>query len=85
VDSAFLMQVTRKAFVLLAEVGAPILLSSLAVGVGVALLQSITQVQDPTLTFIPKALVVAWVFWSSLPTIGLKFVEFTHECFGFVV
>jgi flagellar biosynthetic protein FliQ len=85
VDSAFFMHVTRKAFVLTSEVGAPILLASLAAGVCVALLQSITQVQDPTLTFIPKALVVGWIFWSSLPTISLKFVEFTHECFGCVV
>jgi len=44
-----------------AKVCAPILMVSLAVGFGMSLLQSVTQLQDATLTFVPKLIGVALV------------------------
>jgi flagellar biosynthetic protein FliQ len=44
-----------------AEVSAPILLVSLAVGLAISLLQSVTQIQEVTLTFVPKLIGVALV------------------------
>lgn len=45
---------------------APLLLTGLVVGVSVGALQAATQVNEPTLTFVPKALAVgtvgAWLF-----------------------
>jgi flagellar biosynthetic protein FliQ len=40
---------------------APILVVSLAIGLGISLLQSVTQIQEVTLTFVPKLLGVAVV------------------------
>ena len=44
-----------------AKVSAPILLVSLAVGFGMSLIQSVTQLQDATLAFVPKLIGVALV------------------------
>lgn len=44
-----------------AKVAGPILLMSLALGLGISLIQSITQIQEVTLTFVPKLAGVAAV------------------------
>ena len=36
------------------ELAAPMLLTSMAIGIGISLLQSITQISEATLTFVPK-------------------------------
>lgn len=36
------------------KVSAPILITAVVVGVGMGLLQSVTQIQEPTLSFVPK-------------------------------
>ncbi len=43
-------------------VGAPILLSSLVIGVLISIFQAVTSIQDMTITFIPKIIVSAVVF-----------------------
>lgn len=44
-----------------AKVSAPILLASMAVGFATSLIQSVTQLQDATLAFVPKLIAVALV------------------------
>ena len=44
-----------------AKVAGPILIMSLAIGIGISLIQSITQIQEATLTFVPKLVGVALV------------------------
>jgi flagellar biosynthetic protein FliQ len=45
-----------------AKLAAPIVLSSMVVGLLVSIFQSVTQIQEATLTFVPKLLVVGLVF-----------------------
>lgn len=48
----------RLAMEMLVTVCAPILLTALAVGLGVSLFQAVTQINEPTLSFLPKLLAV---------------------------
>lgn len=70
------IQVIRNAVFLGLAVAAPMLLTALLVGVLVSLVQAVTQIQEQTLTFIPKLLLVAFVFIVSLPWIVSKLVEY---------
>jgi flagellar biosynthetic protein FliQ len=45
-----------------AMLAAPLLISTLVVGLAVSIFQAITQINEATLTFIPKMIVVALVF-----------------------
>jgi flagellar biosynthetic protein FliQ len=45
-----------------AMLAAPLLLSTLVVGLAVSIFQALTQINEATLTFIPKMIVVALVF-----------------------
>lgn len=48
-----------RALVLAGELAAPLLVTSLVVGFAISVFQSITQIQEPTLSFVPKAIAVA--------------------------
>ncbi len=49
------------ALTLAAKLAGPLLITALAVGLLVSLLQSVTQLQEITLSFVPKAILVALV------------------------
>lgn len=52
------LDVMREGFLTIIMVSLPVLLTSMAVGLVISLLQAITQVQEQTLTFVPKLIAV---------------------------
>ena len=62
------IEIAREALVLLLKLGAPIMLTALAVGLLIALFQALTQIQEMTLSFVPKIIVVFGVLILFLPT-----------------
>ena len=53
-SDAQVIEIVSEAFQVAAMIAGPILMSALFVGVSVSLLQTITQIQEMTLTFVPK-------------------------------
>ena len=49
------VQLGVQAFEISMKLGAPILLTALVLGFGISLFQSVTQIQEATLSFVPKA------------------------------
>ena len=66
------------------KVAGPILVMSLAIGLGVSLLQSITQIQEVTLTFVPKLIGVALVVVISGNWMLQQLVSFTQNLFQLI-
>ncbi len=64
------IEMARAALVLMLTIAGPMLIAALIVGVVIGLLQALTQVQEMTLTFVPKLLVLGVVMLLSLPMIG---------------
>ncbi|MFM2044781.1 MAG: flagellar biosynthetic protein FliQ [Pseudomonadota bacterium] len=52
------IDVAREALYVTVIVSAPLLMLALVIGLGVSLFQALTQIQEQTLTFIPKILVL---------------------------
>ncbi len=52
------LDITREALFLIIECSAPVLLLSLVVGLVISIFQTITSIQEQTLTFVPKILAV---------------------------
>jgi flagellar biosynthetic protein FliQ len=67
----------RQAVLLSLLVASPLLVTALVVGIAVSLVQAVTQIQEQTLTFIPKLLVLALVFVLTLPWILSELVAYT--------
>lgn len=60
----------------------PILLVSLVVGFIISLLQAVTQIQDFTLTFVPKILAVFLCLFLFLPWMASVLLSFTTRIIG---
>ena len=61
---------------------APMLLSGLVVGLLVSLFQSVTQLNEMTMTFIPKMLVVALALLMFFPWMLQLMIDFVNNLFG---
>jgi len=81
VNSSEVLNIAVQALWVAAKLCAPILLTALIVGFAVSLLQSITQIQEATLAFVPKAVGVALALLLSGHWMITEIVTFTHELF----
>jgi flagellar biosynthesis protein FliQ len=66
-SSTLAVELIRQALTVALLVAAPLLITSLAVGILVSLIQAVTQIQEQTLTFIPKLVAMAVIFVIFLP------------------
>jgi flagellar biosynthetic protein FliQ len=80
-NADFVLDIGKQALILVLLLGAPMLLLGLAVGVLVSILQSVTQIQEMTLTFVPKivAVVMALIFFG--PWMLRLLTSFTLQLF----
>jgi flagellar biosynthetic protein FliQ len=60
----------RQAIWVLLEISAPAMIAALVVGLGIGLLQALTQIQEMTLVFVPKIIAIFVVLLVSLPFAG---------------
>ena len=65
-----------------AKIAAPILLSTMIVGLIVSLFQSVTQLQEFTLTFVPKLIVIVLVLLFSGHWMMTQMISFVHSLFS---
>ncbi len=63
------LEVIRDGVYVLIIISAPIMLTALIVGLIVALFQALTQIQEATLTFVPKVLAMLLVLVVTMPFI----------------
>jgi flagellar biosynthesis protein FliQ len=70
------IQLVNRALMMALMVAAPLLLTALIVGVVVSLVQALTQIQEQTLTFIPKLVAVTVVLLLFLPWMVRELVTY---------
>ena len=73
------LEIAQEALLLSIQIGAPILLVGLVVGVSIALVQALTQVQEITLVFVPKILAIFLAMFLFLPSMMAILVNFMNE------
>ena len=62
-------------------IAAPMLVVALVVGLIISVIQAVTQIQEQTLSFVPKLVAVAVTFIVALPWIIQVMVKYTSELF----
>jgi flagellar biosynthetic protein FliQ len=80
-DSQAAIDLCRNALLSALVIGAPMLLVGMAAGLVIGLIQALTQIQDQTVSFVPKLLAMAAVMIACLPWLMMRLVEFTREVF----
>ena len=78
------IEIATQTMIVTAKLCAPVLLVSLAIGLGVSLLQSVTQIQEVTLTFVPKLIGVGLVVVVAGHWMLAEMVSFTERLFDMI-
>ena len=79
------LDVARDAILTLVIVASPLMLVGLVIGVVISLFQAVTQIQEMTLTFVPKILVIFVSLLALMPFMLGTLVEFTQSLFARIV
>jgi len=83
-DMQNIVALGRSAIYTVLLVASPMLIFSLIVGTTIAILQGVTQIQEMTLTFIPKIIAVAVALIIFLPWMSSTLVGFTSHLFAMI-
>ncbi|KJS15903.1 MAG: flagellar biosynthesis protein FliQ [Peptococcaceae bacterium BRH_c4b] len=78
----FIIQITREALVMVLILSIPILLAGLLVGLVIGILQATTQIQEQSLTFVPKLIVTLVVMALLAPWMIRVMTGYTSELFA---
>jgi len=75
----WVVELSRRTIETALLIAAPILICTMVTGIAVSLFQAVTQINESTLTFLPKALAVALALVFFLPWMISIFVGFTTQ------
>lgn len=72
------IDITQQAIWLIISLSAPVMLVGLVVGVVIALVQALTQIQEMTLSFVPKMLAIFFSIFLFFPSMAAALIAFTE-------
>jgi len=78
----FVVQITNEGVLLTLLLCGPAMLVSMFVGLAVALFSATTQIQEQTLSFVPKMIAVFAVLAATGPWIGSTLLRYAQRCLG---
>lgn len=81
-ESADVLEIARESIIVVLKIGAPIMLAALIVGLVISLFQALTQIQEMTIAFVPKIIVIFAVFLLSMPFMLSTLITFTQQLAG---
>lgn len=79
------VDIARDAIIVSLKLGGPIMLLALVVGLAISLFQALTQIQEMTLTYVPKIVVILLAMMLMLPFMLTTLSNFTERLFDRVI
>jgi flagellar biosynthetic protein FliQ len=76
-----MLEAVRSALLITMKIALPILAAGLVIGLIVSIFQAVTSIQDQTLSFAPKMIVMIGVLILLLPWTVQRMIEFAREMF----
>lgn len=73
-----IVDLARQSIWVMLQIAAPMMIVALVVGVAIALLQALTQVQEMTLVFVPKIVAIFLVLLLALPFMGQAMASYMN-------
>ncbi len=78
-DETQIIEFTREAILLTITISAPVMIVGLVVGVAISLVQALTQIQETTLSFVPKILAIFGTIFFMFPLMIASMTTFTNH------
>ena len=76
---AMVVDLVRSALLVTLTLAGPLLAVAMVVGLAVSVVQAVTQIQEQTLSFVPKLLAVVGAFLAALPWMIQVMSKYTTE------
>ncbi len=83
-SNAEVLDIMRQVFLLAVRLALPFLLVSMVVGIVIAIFQAATQINEQTLTFVPKLLAILIVLGLTGSSMLNMMQEFVRDLFGMI-
>ena len=80
-DQVAVIEIGRESLYQILLISGPIMLAGMAIGIVISLFQALTTIQEMTLTFVPKIIVVFVATVIFLPFMMTSLIEFSHSLF----
>ncbi len=84
-NAADAVDLAHETIIVALKLGAPVMLLALAVGLVISFLQALTQIQEMTLTFVPKMIVILLSLLVLLPFMLTTLTNFTESLVGRII
>lgn len=79
-----ILNLTKEGILMVILASAPAIIASLIVGLGIAIFSATTQIQEQTLSFAPKMIVVYLALLACGAPLGSMLINYTKTCFHLI-
>ena len=80
-DQVAVLEVSREVFFIILKTGGPIMGAGLIIGLLIAIFQTLTSIQEMTLTFVPKIIIIFGAVIVFMPFMITSILEFTRSLY----
>lgn len=80
-NEADVLEISRQTFFVILQAGGPVMLAGLVIGLVIAIFQTLTSIQEMTLTFVPKIIIIFGAIILFMPFMMNVVIEFTRVLF----
>ncbi len=84
-NEASVLEIGRNGIWVVLQLAGPIMIAGLMIGLLIALFQALTTIQEMTLTFVPKIVVIFISLVVMMPFMMTTLIEFSQGLFGLIV
>jgi len=79
------LEISRLTFIVILKAGGPIMAAGLIVGLIIAVFQTLTSIQEMTLTFVPKIIIIFAAVIVFMPFMMTSVIDFTNTLYDKIV
>ena len=84
-NQADVLEISRLTFIVILKAGGPIMAAGLVIGLAIAVFQTLTSIQEMTLTFVPKIIIIFGAVIVFMPFMMTSVLEFTNTLYDKII
>ncbi|SVA85171.1 uncharacterized protein METZ01_LOCUS138025 [marine metagenome] len=84
-NQADVLEISRMTFLVILKAGGPIMAAGLVIGLIIAVFQTLTSIQEMTLTFVPKIIIIFAAVIVFMPFMMTSVIDFTNTLYDKIV
>ena len=84
-NQADVLEISRLTFLVILKAGGPIMAAGLVIGLIIAVFQTLTSIQEMTLTFVPKIIIIFAAVIAFMPFMMTSVIDFTNTLYDKIV